>query len=145
MKRSMTRSKSAGYVSRSKLDGNGAFLFAEGNFDVDGTVHILSSASSVPQHAVNFVQNQNNVSQSLFLSVYFLAVLDSSITVSMLRSQAYLHFPFLPAFHVSIQENKTMFTLRSKSECQIFQDELKIQASFISEDPGWSILYILLF
>lgn len=38
-----------------------------------------------------------------------------------------------------------MFTLRSKSECQIFQDELKIQASFISEDPGWSILYILLF
>lgn len=126
MQRSITKSKSA---------GNGTFLFAEGNFGVDGMVHILSSASSAQQHAVNFVQNQNNVNYSLFLSVYFLAVLDSSVTVSMLRRQTFLPFPFLPAFHVSIQENKITFTLRSKSRQQILEAELKVQTSFVSEDP----------
>lgn len=80
MQRSVTRSKSA---------GNGAFFFAEGNSYMDGIVHVLSSASSAQQHAVNFVQNQNNVNYSLFLSVYFLAVPDSSITISMLRRQAF--------------------------------------------------------
>jgi len=75
------------------------------------------------------------VNYSLFLSIYFLAVLDSSVTISMLRIQAFLPFPFLLAFYVSIEENKIMFTLRSKSEQQIFQAELKVQASFMSEDP----------
>lgn len=100
MQRSIIRPKSA---------ANGAFLFAEGNFDMDGMVRILSSASSAQQHAVNFVQNQNNVNYSLFLSVYFLAVLDSSVTISIPRRQAFLHFPFLSVFHVTIQENKTIF------------------------------------
>lgn len=49
---------------------------------MNGMVHVLSSASNAQQHAVNFVQNQNNVSHSLFLSVHFLAALDSFITIS---------------------------------------------------------------
>lgn len=49
---------------------------------MNGMVHVLSSASNAQQHVVNFVQNQKNVSYSLFLSVYFLAVLDSFITMS---------------------------------------------------------------
>lgn len=82
MQRSVTRSKSA---------GDGAFLFAEGNFDMPGMVHILSSASSAQQHAVNFVQNQNNMNYSLFLSVCFLAVPDISITIYyyILKRQAF--------------------------------------------------------
>lgn len=112
-------------ATRSKSAGNGAFLFAERNLDMDGIVHILSSASHAQQHAVNLAQKQNNENYSLFLSVYFLAVLDSSVTISVLRRQTFLSFPFLPAFYVSIQENKIMFTLRSKSKQQILQTELK--------------------
>lgn len=69
------------------------------------------------------------------LPVYFLAVLDRSITISMLRRQAFLHFPFSALFP----------SVRSKSQQQIFQAELKVQASFMSEDPWQTMLYILLF
>lgn len=47
-----------------------------------GMVPVLSSASNAQQDAVNFVENQNHVNYSLFLSVYFLAVLDGFITIS---------------------------------------------------------------
>lgn len=49
---------------------------------MNGMIPVLSSNSNAQQHAVNFVENQNNVSHSLFLSVYFLSALDSFITIS---------------------------------------------------------------